>query len=462
MLHATSNERLQESIRRLRCGFMQENCEKLFNVLRADELTGAVAEEVGGWRERIYSPVLTLRLFVEQALHADHACQDVVVRHAVERTARGLVQASLSSGPYCRARQRLPLSLLGRVSTLVGWRLEEASPAVWRWRGRPVKLIDGTTVSMPDTLANQQAYPQHGEQKRGLGSPLARLVALISLGSGAVLDWAMGPCKGKGTGEDALLRQILGALNAGDLLLGDRYHCSFITVWLLQRLGVDIVMRQHGGRVTDFRRGVRLGKRDHLVSWKRPPRPEWLEQEVYAQLPEQLVVREVQVAGWVLVSTLLNPRQVSRLEINALYALRWNIELDLRSIKCVMGMDILSCKSPQMVRKEVGAYLLAYNLIRAVMAQAAACARRWPRQLSFSAAKRIIISFQDLLMHHPAGKLTTMFAYVRGAIAALLLPYRPNRVEPRAVKRRPKPRRLLMVPRDIARARLERQRPVIA
>lgn len=462
MKNAIRNGRVQESIQRFRCSFLQSGRGKLFNVLPARELARAVEEEVGVWRDRLYSPVVSLRLFVEQVLHADHACQDVVVRYASERVAQGEAQVSLSTGPYCNARQRLPLKLVERLGKTVGERLEGGCTAGWRWRGRPVKIVDGTTVTMPDTADNQARYPQHGVQKRGLGFPIARLVALVSLSCGAVLDWAMGPCKGKQTGEDALLRQLYGSLVKGDIVLADRYHCSYFTVAMLYLMGIDVLTRQHSQRVTDFRCGQRLGKRDHWVVWKRPGCPPWMSEEVYAAIPEELVVREAKVGQWVLVSTLIDPVQVSKEELNALYVQRWHIELDLRAIKTVMGMDILRCKSAQMVHKEVGAFFLAYNLIRAAMAQAAACAKLLPRQLSFCATKRMINGFLDLLRGRAARGLTRMFAYLRGAIALLLLPHRPNRVEPRAVKRRPKPHRLLTEIRNVARAKLLRALPCFA
>lgn len=462
MRNANRNERVQESIRRFRFSFLQSGREKLFNVLPAQELARAVQEEVGVWRDRRYAPLVALRLFVEQVLHTDHACQDVVVRYASERVAQGEAQVSLSTGPYCNARQRLPLRLVERLGKRVGERLQDGCAQGWRWRGRSVKIVDGTTVTMPDTAENQARYPQHGVQKPGLGFPIARLVALVSLGCGAVLNWAMGPCQGKQTGEDALLRRLYGSLVKGDIVLADRYHCSYFTVAVLYLMGVDVLTRQHARRVTDFRRGKRLGKRDHLVVWERPARPPWMEQEVYARIPEELVLREAKVAQWVLVSTLIDPVQVSKEELNALYVQRWHIELDLRAIKTVMGMEILRCKSAQMVQKEVGAFFLAYNLIRAAMAQAAACAKLLPRQLSFCAAKRMINGFLDLLRGRAARGLIRMFAYLRGAIALLLLPHRPNRVEPRAVKRRPKPHRLLTELRNVARARLLRARPCTA
>ena len=462
MKNAIRNRRVQESIRRFRSSFLQAGREKLFNVLPAQELARAVQEEVAVWRDRLYSPLVALRLFVEQVLHADPACQDVVVRYASERVAQGEAPISLSTGPYCNARLRLPLGLVERLGKRVGERLEGASTAQWRWRGRSVKIVDGTTVTMPDTEDNQARYPQHGVQKPGLGFPIARLVALVSLSCGAVLNWAMGPCKGKQTGEDALLRLLHGSLDKGDIVLADCYHCSYFTVAVLHLMGVDVLTRQHSRRVTDFRRGKRLAKRDHLVVWKRPARAQWMSEEVYARIPEELMLREAKIAQWVLVSTLMDPVQVTKEELNALYVQRWHVELDLRAIKTVMGMEILRCKSAQMVQKEVGAFFLAYNLIRAAMAQAAACAKRLPRQLSFCAAKRMINGFLDLLRGRAARGLTPMFAYLRGAIALLLLPHRPNRVEPRAVKRRPKPRRLLNEPRNVARAKLLRARPCFA
>ena len=462
MKNVIRNRRVQESIRRFRCSFLQSGRETLFNVLPAQELMRVVQEEVDLWRDRLYAPLVALRLFVEQVLHTDHACQDVVVRYASERVAQGEARISLSTGPYCNARLRLPLGLVVRLGKRVGERLQDGCAQGWKWRERSVKIVDGTTVTMPDTEDNQARYPQHSEQKHGLGFPIARLVALVSLGCGAVLDWAMGPCKGKQTGEDALLRLLYRSLVKGDIVLADRYHCSYFTVAVLYLMGVDVLTRQHARRVTDFRRGKRLGKRDHLVVWERPVRPEWMEQNLYAQMPEELTVRESKVAQWVLVSTLIDPVQVSKEELNALYVQRWHIELDLRAIKTVMGMEILRCKSAQMVQKEVGAFFLAYNLIRAAMAQAAACAQLLPRQLSFCGAKRMINSFMDLLRGRAARGLIRMFAYLRGAIALLLLPHRPNRVEPRAVKRRPKPHRLLTELRNVARARLLRARPCIA
>ena len=417
----------------------------------------AVETYAGEYRDRIYPPLTTLALFMGQALSADGACQAAVGRHLSERTARGMQACTLSTGPYCKARQRLPLELIVALQREVAQRMEQRQPTRWRWQGRSVKLLDGTMVSMPDTASNQEVFPQSGEQQPGLGFPLARLVALISLGSGAVLDWAMGACKGKGTGEQALFRELLDALDPSDVVIADRYYCTYWVLAMLKARGVDVLMRQHARRLQDFRRGKRLGRGDHLVHWVRPQRPQWMEEQVYVQIPEQISVREVRANGWVLVTTLLDERLAPPTEIDRLYRCRWNIEVDLRSIKAEMGMDILRCKSPPMVRKEVAVHLLAYTLVRAAMAQAAGCAQVLARALSFKGAMQLLNAYHQQLRHSAGTRTVVMIGHVLGAIAMLRLPWRPGRVEPRAIKRRPKPHRLLTVPRAIARAQLIRR-----
>lgn len=421
-------------------------------VLPADVVTAAVREEGGGFRDRIYPPMTTLGLFIGQALSPDGACQDAVARHLSERRARGEAGCSLSTGPYCKARQRLPLGLISRLGVAVGETLERASPRHWKWRGRSVKLMDGTTVSMPDTPANQSVYPQSGVQKPELGFPVAMLVALISLSTGAVLRWALGPCRGKHTGEQALFRTLMPYLDARDVVLADRYHCNYFTVALLLERGVDLVTRQHQRRVTDFRRGIRLGRRDQLVQWQRPQRPSWMDTETYARMPECLMLRQVEVAGRILVTTLTDARAVSAQDIDALYSRRWQVEVDLRSIKAQMGMDIVRAKSPDMIDKEIAAYLLAYNLVCALMARAAVGARVLARALSFKGTLQLLLAFQQHLRLGGNRSARIMTAHLLGAISMLRLLVRPGRIEPHAVKRRGKNHQFLTVPRRIARA----------
>lgn len=447
-----AKKRLQNGIAALRRQFGDQPTQAMRAVLPTRVLAGALEAQVKAYRERLYPPLTTLGLFIGQALSADGACQDAVARHLSERRARGASGCSLNTGPYCKARQRLPLGLVERLGAAVGEELERASPAQWKWRGRSVKLMDGTTISMPDTPANQAAYPQSGVQKPGLGFPVAMLVAVISLATGAVQRWALGPCRGKGSGEQALFRTLMGYLDRGEVLLADRYHCNYFTLALLAERGVDLVTRQHQRRITDFRRGKRLGRRDQLVQWQRPQRPCWMDVQTYERMPECMMVRQPEVAGRVLVTTLIDARSVSAREIDQLYSRRWQVEVGLRSIKAQMGMDIVRAKSPEMVDKEIAVYLLAYNLVCALMTRAAAGANVLARALSFKATLQLLLAFQQNLRHAGTRSARVMTAHLLGAISLTRLPLRPGRVEPHAVKRRGKNHQFLTVPRHAARA----------
>ena len=453
-----AKKRLQQAVMQFKRGFADRPTRALDELLSSDIVCAIVDEEVGAYRERVYPPLTTLGLFIGQALSADGACQDAVARHLSERTAQGEPQCSLSSGPYCKARRRLPLGLIERLAVSVGERLEDISCKNWKWRGRPVKLLDGTTVSMPDTQANQAVYPQSGEQQPGLGFPLAMLVALISLSTGAVLRWATGACRGKGSGEQALFRTLMPHLTAGDIILVDRGHCTYFTVAMLAEHGVDLLTRQHQRRGTDFRQGQRLGHRDQLVTWQRPQRPGWMDHTTYARMPQQLSLRQTEVAGRILVTTLTDARSVIPLDLDALYRQRWQVEVDLRSIKAVMGMDILRAKSPAMIAKEIAVHLLAYNLVRGIMARAAAGAEVIARALSFKGALQLLLAFQQHLRWAGRKSVGIMSAHLLGALSAMKLPIRPGRIEPHAIKRRPKNHALLTVPRQAAHAAIIRAR----
>jgi Transposase DDE domain len=456
-MHRNKTQCLVEQVRRFRARFVQSVGRVLGDVIPQRVITQWVSEEVGTYRERIYNPFTTLMLFIEQVLGADHSCQDAVARGLSARVAVGQSPCSLNTGPYCKARTRLPLSLLTRSAREVGNRVCAEQPKAWRWRGREVKLIDGTTVSMPDTRANQERFPQSRSQKPGLGFPVARLVAIVSLSCGCVLEWAVSACEGKQTGETALLWGLMPRFARGDVVIADGYYAGYFMISGLLVHGVDLVMPQHHLRLTDFRRGQRLGVRDHLVTWARPPRPDWMDETTYERIPETLTMREVRTGGRTLVTTLTEVRDTPKQALDELYALRWHVELDLRAIKTVMQMDVLRCKTPAMVEKEIAVHLLAYNLVRAVMAQAAARANLLPRQLSFKAVLQLLNAFETNLRHCPCRYLAHRHATLIAGIASCELPHRPGRVEPRAVKRRPKQHWLLTKPRHILRARLYRQ-----
>jgi hypothetical protein len=324
----------------------------------------------------------------------------------------------------------------------------------WRWRGRTVKLVDGTGLSMPDTPQNQARYPQPSSQAPGVGFPLARLVGVICLSTGAVVDVATGPFAGKGHSEHGLVRGLLGAFGAGEVMLADALYCSYWLIATLQSTGVDVLFEQHGSRSTDFRRGRRLGSRDHVVTWCKPvQRPPWMTRAQYEAYPDDLTMREVEGEKRVLVSTMLDPRKTRKKDLLELYAQRWQVELDFRNIKTTLGMDVLRCLTPQMVEKELWVNLLAYNLIRLLMAQAALEAGLHPRELSFKHAVQMWT--QWLSLRCGAGQdwhRDTLFKL----IAQVRVGNRPGRLEPRARKRRPKPYPWLKVPRVHARQQIRK------
>jgi len=387
-------------------------------------------------------------MFMMQALNEDGSCQKVVNAWAARREAEGLSANSIGTGSYCKARQRLPIGMVMALTRASGRLLSTQAPVPWLWQGRKVKLVDGSGISMPDTPENQACYPQPGSQAEGVGFPLARIVAVICLSTGAVWDAAMGPYAGKGTSELGLLRNLGAAFSAGDVMLADAFYCNFFVIATLQAAGVDVVFKQNGARRTDFRRGQQLGPRDHLVCWARPRRPEWMTPEQFAAFPETLTVREVKVEGRVLVTTMLNHCDVSKGELNELYGQRWHVELDLRNIKTTLGMDVLSCQTPRMNEKEVWVHLLAYNLTRLLMAQAAVSADVNPRQLSFKHTVQMWMEWIARgLSTEPKRHNSALFRL----IAQIRVGNRPGRIEPRMKKRRPKSYPWLKVSRAQAR-----------
>jgi len=457
----TKVARIRQKVAMLKQQFIQSDSGLFDQALDEHEIEAVMQKLDEPYRERIYSPLDTLRLFVGQVLSADRACQDVVGRRLSERIAQGQTPSALNTSAYCEARLRLPTSLPVTLSTMIGERLEAMTPAAWRWQGRCVKLFDGTTVTMPDTPSNQETYPQSREQKPGLGFPIARIGALIGLSSGAMLGYRVSACKGKGTGEQSLLMNMLDQLNEEDVLLADALLATWWIIHGAKNRGVDIVMPQHGVRITDFTQGEQLGKQDHQVLWPRPPKPKAMSAEEYETYPEFIIMREVKVDGRILVTTLLDPLQVPVQALGALYKMRWNIEVDFRAIKATLEMDVLRCKSQPMVDKEIAVYILAYNLVRWAMAKAALLADILPRTLSFAGAKRLLGSFADQLRRTTGEQVRTLIATVTACMATLRLQQRPDRIEPRAKKRRPKKLPLLTVPRQVARDLILARRSLI-
>jgi putative transposase len=435
------------------------------DLLDGEIVRSALAEEKLKFRIRMYTPLVTLWTFLTQVLDSDHSCRKAVLSLIAFLISEGQPAASPDTSSYCKARKRLPLSFIKRLVWKLGGLLEEDASSSWLWKGRSVHMVDGSTASMPDTPANQQAYPQPVSQKPGVGFPLARFVAIISLATGAVLDVALGSCFGKRSGETSLLRTLLRRIKKRSILVGDRCFASYFGIAELLQREIDGVFRMHQRRKIDFRRGRCLGITDHIVIWQKPDRPEWMDEATYAQMPDEIRVRELryQIAqpGYrvneiVLVTTLLDAIVYTKEDLADLFLKRWNIELDLRSIKTVMQMDVLRCKSPDLVDKEIWVHMLAYNIIRQLMVNAAAKNGAEPRELSYKGTLQALTAFRDAMQTARPDRRAQLWDAMFVAIAYDRVGDRPGRIEPRAKKRRPKEYDLLNTTRDEARNRLSK------
>ena len=425
------------------------------DLLTEDRIREAFGAARWLWQGWIYSPAVTVWVFLAQCLSSDHSCRDAVTRLIGWRLARGLRPCSADTGAYCTARDALPEEACSQLMRDTGRQVDEEAPPEWRWCGRRVLDVDGSTITMPDTAANQAEYPQIPNQKRGCGFPIARIVLMFSLSVGTVMAAAIGKYRGKQTGENSLFRTLYPLLEEGDVVLADRYFSGWCDIALLQQRGVDTVVRKHQLRATDFRMGQRLGRGDHLVCWNRPARPAWMTQEQHASLPTTLTMREVRVhveqKGFrtrelVVVTTLLDGEQYAATEIAKLYRRRWQAELNLRSLKIVLQMDHLRCKTPHRVRNEFHMHLVAYNLIRRLMAIAAFREGIEPWTVSFKGALQ---TWHNLLPALWTATSTEVWCdALLDAIARHRVDDRPDRFEPRVKKRRPKNYKLMREPRE--------------
>ncbi len=464
MCFRTSGRFLPRQFRLVLKSFLSRDDLPFAEALPEDEIQAAFdAEGVRFAQDEkgVYTPQVTLWAFLSQAIFkGEHrSCVAAVARVVALMAAAGR-QVSGDTACFCRARAKLPLAVLHRLATTLAARSEDASPTRWLWHGRHVYLVDGTTLSMPDTRANQAAWPQPSSQKPGLGFPMIRLVAMMSLCTGMVKDMAIGPYSGKKTGETALFRQLLGSLRPGDLFVADRFMCSYFMLALAAEQGIDAVVRQHQIRKTDFQRGKSLGHRHHLVRWQRPACPAWMNETTYRRMPKFLEIREFHVRvdqvgfrtdSFVVVTTLTDAMLHDAEEIAALYHKRWMVEVDLRAVKITMGLDVLRCKSPEMIRREIWVGLLAYNLIRRTMLQAALDRECSPRQLSFAAALQQVGAGWSVALAMPESQRSLLVDVFLYNLSEHRVGDRPNRIEPRAIKRRPKSQRLLTKPRHEAR-----------
>jgi putative transposase len=434
-------------------------------LLSEDRILKAFGAARAVWQGWIYTPAVTVWVFLAQCLSPDHSCRDAVARLSAWRVARGRKPCSAETGAYCTARNDLPAEALPALMRDTGRQLENKASKDWLWHGRHVRVVDGSTVTMPDTAENQAAYPQQKSQTPGCGFPIARILVVFSLSVGTVLEAAIGKYQGKQTGENSMFRELHGTLSPGDVVLADRYFSGWCDITLVLLRGADVVVRKHQLRQTDFRQGRRLGKEDHLVTWSRPPRPRWMSAAQFAALPAELTLRELRIRvaqpgmrtrSLVVVTTLLDALQYPAAEIAALYRRRWQAELHLRSIKVVLQMDHLRCKTPDRVRNEFYMHLIGYNLLRGVMAMAAWQAGTSPWEISFKGTLQTLSQFLPLLRADatPEAWCAALFT----AVATHRVANRPDRFEPRRVKRRPKHYLLLQKHRHLYTTRDEPKR----
>lgn len=448
-------------------GFLTAPGLPFVDILSAQRIAG-VFEKHGGLFGRTYTTAIVLWAFMSQVLRdgKEASCQSAVARISSYLTGHALGDVDPDTRDYCRARAKLSEDALHELTTHIAHETERLVEPQHLWKGRHAKLVDGSTFMMPDTPRNQAAYPQNPAQKPGIGFPIARFVVVISLATACVVDCAIAKYKGKETGETALLRQIIGCFSKGDVAVADRFYGNYWMIVLLMRAGVDICFRKHQARHTDFRRGRRLGKDDHIVSWHRPGRPSWMSKEMYDSMPKSIELREIRYVitkpgrkqdPFVIVTTMTDvdgEDAVLYEDLAELFGFRWNAELDIRSIKTHMNLNHLRCKSPEMVRKEFWVTMLAYNAIRTTaLGSAWICGTR-PRDISFVSCCQFVLAGWDVL-----DTITGMDrrSYCVGRLEQIgkcLVGQRPGRFEPRVRKKRGSNYNLMMQPREVLRARL--------
>jgi hypothetical protein len=449
----------------LRRQFLQDGDLPFTNVL-TEEVIAQALTALSGWLDRVFSPVVTLWVFLGQVLSADHSCRGAVARLLAHRLAHGQRLCSAATGAYCQARKRLPESFFADVARHTGRALDAKVHPQWLWKRRRVYIYDGSSVSMPDTSKNQLDYPQPDTQKPGLGFPLARIAAIFSLACGAVLDVGICRYAGKGQSELGMLRTLWNLFLPGDVVLADRLMCAWTEMVMLKQRGIDSVCRLTSHRSADFRRGKRLGSGDHLIRWVKPTKPRSIDRKTYDALPEFLVVRECRVRveqpgfrvqSLTIATTLLDADEFTKDDLVTLYRVRWQAELDLRSLKETLQMRVLRCKTPELVRKELWTHILAYNLIRTIIAQAASKHGLEPRSISFKGTVQTLEAFQPVIAlqgEDNAAFRRIIYEQVLDAIALHRVADRPDRYEPRLRKRRPKHYAFLRQPRSVLKRKM--------
>ncbi len=447
--------------------FLQEKGLPFSAVLDADFIRQIFQDENGLFgQDDIFSTEIVLWAFLAQTLRdgKGSSCSAAVADIATYMVQEGQKPPSGDTGDYCRARAKLSLPALQRLVRESSGQLEEAAEKPWLFKGLHAKLVDGFTFTMPDTPENQEAYPQLKNLPGDVGFPFARACAVLSLATGCACDIAIGPYAGKETGETALLRTMLDTFNPNEVVIFDRYYCSYMMLALLHLRGVHVCTRLHQLRISDFRKGCRLGPNDYLVTWTRPQRPKWMTPEQYKQIPETMELREIRFnenelghhEAFTVITTLTDSNKYSREEIAELYGCRWNVEEDIFDFKQTLNLDHVRCKTPEMVLRELWATLLAYNMVRKVIVTSASLHEKQPRRLNFTLTCQKILSAWMLLATDACRDAQAMHTDILETIARMEIPKRPGRKEPRVIKRCTVRYPLMKRPRKQLRAELEK------
>ena len=420
------------------------------------QLGNIVNFTVSAFRERVFTPGSTFFLFLWQTLNSA-ACAETVQKAAFHHWKNKGNTISSGTSAYCQARKKLSETFLEKVFALVVGSCEQETPVAYVWKGRNVKIVDGTSVSMPDTPENQGVYPQPSVQKKGCGFPIARILAVFSLASGAIVNFASSSLH---TGEQTLLRSIMHLFSCGDVILSDRGFCSYSDMEKLMGMGIDFVIRMREKTIKNFIVVKKLGKDDLLIILRKPDcRRKWMSKEKWSQVPDEICLRKItyhitipgfRTASVTVLTSLIDPVIFPKKSFAELYMRRWNAELNLRHIKTTMKMDVLRCLTPDMVRKEILVHFIAYNLVRHLMLRSATEHSLRPDSISFKYSLTAIEQWMQAISSNRSRKhAETLEKFILSLIADSILPHRPFRREPRAVKRRRKPYQLLTKPRII-------------
>lgn len=422
-------------------------------LLDANLIRSAMKDEQIEFRNRLYSPLTTLWIFLNQVLYGDHSCRAAVAQYLP--TLRNKT-GSLSTGGYCQARKRLSEKFIRTLLVKQAEHLQKKTPREWLWRKRFVKLVDGSTLSLPDTGRNQKYFPATNRKQNPLEFPILRMVVIICKSTGILLNVAIGSYQGKGSGESSLLRDLFKAFRSGDICVFDRYYSSFFCLASLMQRGVDCVSRQH--HLRDLKVSRKLNKKDFIFKVTKPSRSSSLSEKEYSSLPSEITLRLIRVIinkpgfrtkGFEVITSLIDPK-ISAQDIAELYRDRWFVEMDLRSIKADMGMKVLRCQTPEMIRKEILVYFLAYNLIRSILMDSAFYHRKKPRELSFKAALQVVFFSRIQMTLTSKSEWFKIYLNMITSLKNQSIGNRPNRYEPRLKKRRPNDK-YLTIPRLQAR-----------